>query len=108
MSEQTQLQQSISHEDLFELLVFLIMSARTGVAHSLEFSLFRTISAAARLAEVWRPNCPEEHAAFLDQFLTLVRKESPTFETDQEAFKAFLTEASRQVAIHTKQIDWGG
>ena len=108
VGEQEAQQRSVSHEDLFELLVYLIMSARTGLAHPPEYNLFRTISAAARLAEIWRPVCPKEHAVFLDRFLALVRQESGTFGSDPEAFKAFLTEASRQVAAHTRQIDWGG
>lgn len=107
MTEHGEPQQNVRNEDLFELLVYLIMSARTGLAHPHEYTLFRIISAAAKLAEAWRPVCPEEHTAFLDQFLSLVREKAGTFGADPEAFQAFLTEASRQVAVHSKRINWG-
>ena len=107
MTYQDRLQQPISHEDLFELLAYLIMSARTGLAHPLEYNLFRTISAAAKLAEAWLPTCPEEHKAFLTEFLDQSRKESGTFQSDPEVFREFLTHISRELAVHTRQLGWG-
>ncbi len=100
-------QRTVSHGDLFELLAYLIMSARTGLAHEPEYNLFRMISAAMMLAEAWRPYCPEEQAPFLDQFLALAQTQAATFQTDPEGFQAFLTEISRQLALHTKRIGWG-
>jgi hypothetical protein len=100
-------QHTVSHDDLFELLAYLIMSARTGLAHEPEYNLFRMISAAMMLVEAWRPHCPEEHAPFLDRFQALAHTQASTFQTDPEAFQAFLTEISRQLALHTKQIGWG-
>jgi len=107
MSDSNDDQLPISHDALFELLAYLIMSARTGLAHPHEYNLFRTITAAMMLAEAWRPNCPDEHAPFLDRFLTLARTEASAFQTNPEAFQTFLTEISRELATHTKQIDWG-
>lgn len=98
---------AISHADVFELLAYLIMSARTGLSHPLEYNLFRTISAAGRLAEAWRPNCPEEHAAFLDVFLDLTRTHAGTFQAEPKKFQEFLTQISRILAAHTREIGWG-
>ena len=100
-------QATVSHDDLFELLAYLIMSARTGLAHEPEYNLFRMISAAMMLADAWRPHCPAEQAPFLDRFLALAQSQASTFQTDPEAFQTFLTEISRQLALHTKQIGWG-
>ena len=94
----------LTDTEALELLAYLITSAQEcSSGASINYGTYRLITAAEQLANSWRPKCSDETAAFLDELLVGMARDTDKFATDLPAYQAFLAESCRLLALEVKR-----
>lgn len=94
---------ALTHDEALELLAFLITSAHGCLRESPDYGHYRLITAAERLARVWRARCSDETALFLEELATRTAPEAAWTDLDPQRYMDYLAECCRAVAHEIKQ-----
>jgi len=93
----------VSEDEAFELLVFLITSARGCVDEPKLYGTFRLVDAASKLIGFVLENHPERSEAFLRDLKQEIDERKLSLMTDQEGYIEFLGDITRKVAQELKR-----
>lgn len=93
----------LSEEDVFELLAFLITSARGCIHEPETYGTFRLIDAASRLIGFVLDSGQAEDEGFLRQLKDEIDGEKLLLMTDEERYFQFLRDVAREIAQQLKK-----
>ena len=93
----------LSEDEAFELLVFLITSARGCVDEPKLYGTFRLVDAASKLVGFVLENHPEQSEGFLRDLKQEMDERKLSLMTDQEGYIQFLGDITREVAQELKR-----
>ena len=92
----------LSEEDAFELLAFLITSARGCINEPETYGTFRLIDAASRMIGFVLESGQAEDAEFLRGLKDEIDQRKLWLMTDEEAYFQFLRDVTRKIARQLK------
>jgi hypothetical protein len=93
----------LSEDEVFELLVFLITSARGCVDEPKLYGTFRLVDAASKLVGFVLEDHPEQSEGFLRDLKQEIDGRKLSLMTDQEGYIQFLGDITREVAQELKR-----
>lgn len=93
----------LSEEEAFELLTFLVTSARGCVDEPETYGTFRLIDAASRLLDFLLKSEEVEDREFYSHLKEEIDEKKLWLMTDEEAYFNFLSEVTRKVAQRLKR-----
>ena len=97
----------LSEEEAFELLTFLVTSARGCVDEPETYGTFRLIDAASRLLDFLLKSEEVEDREFYSHLKEEIDEKKLWLMTDEEAYFNFLSEVTRKVAQRLKRRSEG-
>lgn len=92
----------LSEEDAFELLAFLITSARGCIDEPETYGTFRLIDAASRMIGFILESGQAEDAEFLRRLKDEIDQKKLWLMTDEEGYFQFLRDVTRKIARQLK------
>lgn len=93
----------VSENAAFELLVFLITSARGCVDEPQLYGTFRLVDGASKLIGFVLENHPEQSEQFLRDLKEEIDERKLSLMTDREGYIEFLSDITRKVAQELKR-----
>lgn len=93
----------VSEDEAFELLVFLITSARGCVDEPKLYGTFRLVDGASKLIGFILENHPEQSEVFLRDLKEEIDARKLSLMTDKEGYIEFLSDIARKVAQELKR-----
>jgi hypothetical protein len=93
----------VSEDEAFELLVFLITSARGCVDEPKLYGTFRLVDAASKLVGFVLEDHPEQSEGFLRDLKQEIDEKKLSLMADQEGYIEFLGDITREVAQELKR-----
>jgi hypothetical protein len=93
----------VTEDDVFELLAFLVTSARLCVGEPKLYGTFRLVDGASRLLGFVLKSDQSEDKQTLQQLKDEIDEKKLLLTTDQEAYLNFLDDLTRKVARELKK-----
>lgn len=93
----------VSEDEAFELLVFLITSARGCVSEPKLYGTFRLVDGASKLIGFVLDNHPQRSEGFLRDLKDEIDERKLSLMTDEEGYIEFLSDITREAAQELKR-----
>jgi len=94
---------ALTDDEALEMLAYLVASARTCAEEPPDYGSLRLISAAERIARLWRVRCSEEICGLLEELIARIPREAAQRQADPAAFVGFLGDCCKRVASEIKR-----
>lgn len=93
----------LTDEETLEIFAYLVTSAACCLTETPDYGTFRLISAAERLARVWKSKNSDQWSEFLDVFATRTPGETAWILTDAQRYADYLAECAQEVGREIKR-----
>lgn len=87
------------------ILAYLLTSAQGCLREPPDYGIFRLLSAADKLAQLWRPRCNGALALFLDRIVSNTTQKSARRDIDPQGYVDYLADICRELGYVIKTLD---
>src|SRR3972149_7732650 len=94
---------ALKDDEALEMLAYLVVSARTCAEEPPDYGSLRLITAAERMARLWRIRCSDETRALLEELIARIPQEATQRQADPAPFRGFLGACCKRVASEIKR-----
>jgi hypothetical protein len=94
---------ALTHDEAFELLMYLVSSAHDCLTESPNYGVTRLMFGAERLARSWGPRAEGALADYLAELAARTGEETGKRDLNPEGYKTYIAEMNRRAAQEIKR-----